>query len=249
MFERILGGKNRGRALSGRSPSRSTSRALLFPAGASCGAGCAKTHGYRCAYRDQAGNRCGWWCEDHSVTLNGHTWCQRHANVVKWLDARDGTIFEILNVPHIGDRSPNLAGILVDELDAEVVAYLTACFGHVRGVQVVTDKHVRASSIPKGRVERTSDAWMVLSEGSHVAWARGWGVFSEVGYHARIIIQATGTEPPFVHVYVNGNPVLSRVPDWIANRRAGTDQAEDRARFKGYILQAIRASVRAAELD
>lgn len=68
------------------------------------------------------GGRCGWWCQDHTVFLNGLTWCQRHANSTRWLDARSGSIFEILSRPAIDDRSPNLAGILVDELDGEVTA-------------------------------------------------------------------------------------------------------------------------------
>ncbi|HEV2033811.1 MAG TPA: hypothetical protein VGU71_06370 [Candidatus Dormibacteraeota bacterium] len=76
------------------------------------------------------------------VILNGRTWCQRHANSVKWLAAKDGSIFEILNVAAIDDRSPNLAGILVDEQNDEVTAHLTSCFAVRRGVHIVTDGNI-----------------------------------------------------------------------------------------------------------
>jgi hypothetical protein len=214
-----------------------------------CGAGCPWTRGYRCAYRDQAGNRCGWWCQDHTVVANGRTWCKRHANNVKWLDARGGSIFEILHRPAINDRSPNLAGILVDELNDEVTAHLMSCFGRQQGVRVITDSNVRVASVPKGRVEWTPDGPIVLSEGMQVAWARGWGVYSEVGYLTRVILRVTATEPPTIHLYVNGNPIVSRVPDWIANRGTGTDQAEDHARFKGVIMEAVRKAVTVADQD
>lgn len=183
------------------------------------------------------------------MVMNGRTWCKRHANNVKWLDARGGSIFEILHRPAIDDRSPNLAGILVDELDHDVSAHLFSCFGHQRGVRVITDSNVRVASVPKGRVERTPNGPIVLSEGSYVAWERGWGVYSEVGYLTRVILRVTATEPPVIHVYVNGNPIVSRVPDWIANRGNGTDQGEDHARFKKAIMEAVRNAVSVADQD
>jgi hypothetical protein len=181
------------------------------------------------------------------VILNGRSWCKRHANNVKWLEARSGSIFEILHLPAIDDRSPNLAGMMVDELDPDVTAHLVACFGHLPGVRVVTDSNVRVASVPKGRVEQTPDGPIVLSEGSYVAWARGWGVYSEVGYLTRVILRVTATEPPVIHVYVDGHPIVSRVPDWIANRAKGTDQGEDHARFKEAIMGPIRNAVSVAD--
>jgi hypothetical protein len=240
MFERILGPKKKGNT---NPPPDQRLRPVAFPAGAKCGAGCGKTKGYRCSYRDQTGARCGWWCSDHSVILNGRAWCQRHANSVKWLRARDGSIYEILNVAAIGDRSPNLAGILVDELNDEVIAHLKACFAQYRDVKVVTDGNIRSTVIPKGRVEQTATGPVVLSEGAHVAWARGWGVYSHVGYLARVVLRVTATEPPVVHLYVNGALALSRVPDWITNRGRGTDEGQDHATFKQAILEAIQKSV------
>jgi hypothetical protein len=183
------------------------------------------------------------------VIVNGKTWCKRHANNLKWLTARGGSIFEISQRPAINDRSPNLVGILVDELDREVTTHLVSCFGRQRGVRVITDSNVRVAAVPKGRVEQTPDGPIVLSEGSHVAWARGWGVYSEVGYLTRVILRVTATEPPTTHLYVNGNPIVSRVPDWIANRGTGTAQAEDHARFKGVIMEAVRNAVRVADQD
>ncbi|MFI5281758.1 MAG: hypothetical protein ACHQ0J_01350 [Candidatus Dormibacterales bacterium] len=137
-----------------------------------------------------------------------------------------------------------MTGTLVDELDDEVTAYLMSCFGHERGLRVVTDSNIRAVSVPKRRVERTPDGPIVLGEGYHVAWARGWGVYSEVGYLARVTLQVIATEPTTVHLYVDGNPILSRVPDWIANRGTEADQAEDHARFKRVILEGVRTAVR-----
>lgn len=239
---RIFGRKTNGavgHAATGHHP-----KPEAFPDGTVCGIdGCRNTKGYRCAYRDQTGTRCRWWCTDHSVISHGRSWCQRHANSVKWLKSRDGSIYEILHVAGMNDRSPNLVGILVDELNDEVVAHLESCFPQQRDVQVVTDGNIRATTVPKGRVEHTADGPVVLSEGSQTAWARGWGVYSHVGYLARVLLRVTGTEPPIVHVYVNGNPVLSRVPDWIANRGKDGDEARDHANFKRAVLDAVRRSV------
>ena len=139
--------------------------------------------------------------------------------------------------------APTLAAVLVDELDDEVTAHLKSSFGDQRGVRVVTDANIRTSMVPKGRVEVTPDGPIVLSEGSHVAWARGWGAYNETGYLARVILQVVASEPPVVHVYVNGNSVLSRVPDWIANRGTGADEADDHSRFKRVVLEAICGAV------
>ena len=39
---------------------------------------------------------------------------------------------------------------------------------------------------------------LVLSEGGETAWERGWGVYSHVGYLARVVLRVTATEPPIV---------------------------------------------------
>jgi hypothetical protein len=44
-------------------------------------------------------------------------------------------------------------------------------------------------------------------------------------------------------VYINGNAVLSRVPDWIANRGTGADEADDHSRFKRIVLESICGAV------
>jgi len=223
-----------------KTPTRKSPNAKTFPAGTTCGvARCHNSSGYRCSYRDQTGARCKWWCKDHSVILNGRAWCQRHANSVKWLDARDGSIYEVHHVAAMHDRSPNLVGLLVDGLNADVLAYLKSAFANQRDIRIVTDASVRTAVEPKGRVVRTPNGPVVESQGTHKVWARGWGVYSHVGYLARVVIKATATEPPVVQVSVNGHTVLSRVPDWISNRGKGTDEAHDRAAFKHAVLQAI----------
>jgi hypothetical protein len=242
VFNRIFGRKDKGEGDSSE-PAHERPKPEPFPDGVTCGAGCTRREGYRCAYRDATGRRCIYWCPDHSVYANGRTWCQRHANSVKWLQAQSGSIFEINNTAAIDDRSPNLAGMLVDELDGDVSAYLQACFGRWSGIKIVTDANIRASQVPKGRVERTADGPVVLSEGGRPAWDRGWGVFSPAGYLARVVLRVTATEPPVVHLYVNGAPVLSRVPDWIANRGRGTDPATDHANFRAAVMAAVQASV------
>jgi hypothetical protein len=245
MFDRIFRGKQSNEPdVTAHRP-----KAAPFPPGTTCGAGCANTIGYRCSYRDQTGTRCVWWCKDHSVILNGRPWCQRHANSVRWLSARDGSIYEILNVARIDDRSPNLAGILVDELNDEVIAHLKSVFANQHGVRVVTDGNIRSTAVPKGRVERTPEGPKIVSEGSHQAWARGWGVYSEVGYLARVVLRVTAEEPPVVHLYVNGALVLSRVPDWITNRGKGTSEEQDHQTFKQALLEAVQKSVIVAQED
>jgi hypothetical protein len=211
-----------------------------FPEGAVCGAGCGRTEGYHCSYSDGSGRRCEYWCEEHSVFLNGRMWCQRHANSVKWLRARDGSIYEIGHTAALEDRSPNLAGILVDELNPEMTAYLRSSFKGQSDVHIVTDGHVRTASIPKGRVEHTPDGPVVLSEGGQSAWERGWGVYSHVGYLARVVLRVTSSEPPVVYVFANGSLVLRRIPDWIANRGKGTNPQQDHADFKHAVLAAVQ---------
>lgn len=243
MFNRIFRRKDKDEGEAANSPTESRPRPEPFPEGVSCGAGCTRREGHRCSYRDATGRRCIYWCPDHSVFMNGRNWCQRHANSVKWLQARSGSIFEIQNTAAIDDRSPNLVGLLVDELDGDVTAYLQSCFGRWAGIQIVTDANIRSSQVPKGRVQRTAEGPVVLSEGSQSAWDRGWGVYSQAGYLARVVLRVTATEPPIVHLYVNGAPVLSRVPDWIANRGRGTDPATDHANFRDAVLEAVRTAV------
>lgn len=192
---------------------------------------------------DSTGVRCQYWCRDHSVFSKGRSWCQRHANSVKWLHARSGSIYEIGHGAAIGDRSPNLVGTLVDELDRDISAHLVSCFGNRSGVHIVTDGNIRASWIPKGRVEQTAEGPKVLSEGGIRAWDRGWGVYSHAGYLARVILRVTAAEPPVVHVFVNGIRIHSRVPDWIANRGKGTDERQDHATFRGAVLQAVQEAI------
>jgi hypothetical protein len=110
-------------------------------------------------------------------------------------------------------------------------------------VQIVTDAHIRTAQIAKGRVEHTPTGPIVLNEGSDVAWERGWGVFSHTGYIARVILRVTATEPPVVHVVVNGTLVLRRVPDWIANRGKGGNMEADRAAFRQAVLDSIRGQI------
>jgi hypothetical protein len=243
MFQRIFGRRPSNAPVAEQSTNGRKPHAKDFPRGVTCGAGCGRTRGYRCAYRDQTGARCVHWCEEHSVFMNGRMWCQRHANSVKWLRARDGSIFEISHTAAVDDRSPNLAGILVDELDAEVRAYLASCFKHHKDVQIVTDGNIRTATIPKGRVQQTPDGPIVLSEGGSTAWERGWGAFSHVGYLARVVLRVTASEPPVVHLFVNGGHVMGRVPDWIANRGRGTDSAADHENFRRAIIMGIHRSV------
>ena len=225
------------------SQSQGEVHAVDFPSHARCGAGCDKRTGYHCMYRDQSGNRCGWWCEDHSVVLGGRAWCRRHANSMKWIQAREGSILEIAAAPAVDDRSPNLVGMLVDELNSDVIGYLKASFGHVRGLQIVTDEGIRTGSVPKGRVEVTADGPIVLNQGAHKSWARGWAVYSEVGYLVRVVLQVTAADPPVVYVYVNGAPVLGQIPDWIANRSDHADLPAERANFRRLLLDGIREGV------
>jgi len=103
--------------------------------------------------------------------VHGRNWCQRHANSVKWVHARDGSIYEIGRQALLDDRSPNLVATLVDDLNAEVTAHLAAVFQRHKHVQIVTDAHIRTAQIPKGRVEHTPTGPIVLNEGSEAAWA------------------------------------------------------------------------------
>ena len=151
--------------------------------------------------------------------------------------------YEILASAAIDDLSPNLVGTLVDEVNTDITAYLTSCFGSHRGVHIVTDGNIRASSIPKGRVDHTPDGPIVLSEGGISAWDRGWGVYSHAGYLERVVLRVTAQEPPVVHVFVNGSRILSRVPDWITNRGRGADERLDHANFRDSVVEAVKGAI------
>jgi len=242
VFERLFGRRGGGASTAVEEPSHRPGP-KPFPDGVTCGAGCGRTSGYRCSYTDPTGRRCGYWCEEHSIWHNGRNWCQRHANSVKWIHARDGSIYEIGRQAMLDDRSPNLVATLVDDLNTDVTTHLAAVFRRHKNIQIVTDAHIRTAQIAKGRVEHTPTGPIVLNEGAERAWERGWGVFSQVGYMARVILRVTATEPPVVHVVVNGVLVLRRVPDWISNRGKGTDPAADRAAFRAAIFDAIRKQI------
>jgi hypothetical protein len=198
------------------------------PNAAGCGAGCGRAAGRRCSYRDVSGRRCGHWCEEHSVFSGGRTWCLRHVNSVRWLELRDGSTYEVCIEAPIDDRSPNLVGMLVEDLNRPMTAGLMAIYGRRQGVQIVTDGHVRTAHRENG------------SNGAgKPGWERGWVVYTDAGDVARVALRAAPAEPPTVDVYANGALVLSRVPDWIANRGRGTDPAVDRAKFRRDILAAV----------
>src|ERR1700694_5198003 len=90
-----------------------------FPAGVRCGAGCSNTEGYRCEYRDDKGEQCGWFCRNHTVFVHGQPSCRRHAATVKWVEPKEGAAYAVGPLGGVGDRSPNLVGFIVDLLDVE----------------------------------------------------------------------------------------------------------------------------------
>jgi hypothetical protein len=53
----------------------------------------------------------------------------------------------------------------------------------------------------------------------------------------------TAQEPPVVHVYVNGDRILSRIPDWIANRGRGSDDRLDHANFREAVVAAVEGAI------
>ncbi len=222
-------------------------RATPFPPSVKCGAGCAKTEGFRCEYVDSTGTRCGWWCTNHTVFMYGRAWCRRHASSVKWLNAKEGTFEAVVYAAAMDDRSPNLVAMIVDLLNVDVSECLRRSFAMHPEALVVTDGHVRPASIPAvhADTEVGGDALDDRSrqEGRQEAWERGWGVFSPLGYLARVVLRATVTEPPVVHVYVNGIDVLSRTPDWIANRGQDTDSAADQQAFGKAVVEAVTRNV------
>jgi hypothetical protein len=214
-----------------------------FPAGVACGAGCSNTEGYRCEYRDTTGAECGWFCRNHTVFVQGRASCRRHASTARWLQGREEPSFEAAHLALVEDRSPNLVGFIVDLLDVEVSSYLRGQFAVHPGAQVFTDSHVRPASIPPSRLEPDSGEQPPGSEGRQVAWERGWGVHSQVGFLTRVVLRVTETQPPVMHMFVSDALVLSRTPDWIANRGMGTDESADRESFRSAVIEALARNV------
>ena len=70
------------------------------------------------------------------------------AGIVDWEQVRaPGAEYEIGRQAMLDDRSPNLVATLVDDLNAEVTAHLAAVFKRYRGVQIVTDAHIRTAKL------------------------------------------------------------------------------------------------------
>jgi hypothetical protein len=216
-----------------------------FPPSVKCGAGCGNTEGYRCPYVDSTGARCGWWCANHSVFMQGRPWCRRHASIVRWLKAKEGTFGEPVYEAAIDDRSPNLVAFIVDMVDVEVLQFLRATYSTYPRMRIHTDDEVRLASISAHDAEPLALNVPPGPEGRQKAWERGWSVYSDVGYLTRIVLRATATEPPMVHLYVNDRHILSRAPDWIANRGRGTDAEQDRDAFRRAVVDSVISNVSA----
>jgi hypothetical protein len=202
--------------------------------------GCTETHGWRCSYRDPNGKRCGWWCKNHLVFEDGEPWCHRHVNTIRELRKRAGSIYEIGRMASIEDRSPRLASLIVEEIDKDVAGALQRVFDQYPGVSLVTDPAIREVQLARTAVVEAEDGPKVMRQGTERAWQRGWGVYSNSGYLARVSVRVTTSEPPVVQVLVNSRMVLSTVPDWIAARAVGqlaTD--EDKLAFRARVIAAI----------
>jgi hypothetical protein len=220
-------------------PTPRRAQGSVKPVGTCSRPGCTATKGWRCSYVDPKGKRCGWWCKEHLIFVQGQPWCHRHANTIRELRKRSGSIYEINRMAAIEDRSPSLASLIVEEVNQDVNSTLARHYAGIPGVTLVTDPAIREVQIAKTSVIEGADGLTVLRQGSERAWQRGWGVYSNSGYLARVSIRVTVSEPPVAQVLVNSRLILSTVPDFISARAAGQDDAGARAAFRARVVAAI----------
>lgn len=201
---------------------------------------CQRRGGWRCGYRDAAGVRCGWWCQDHVVFDRGRAWCYRHLNTMRAVPVRTQSIYDVKTPPAMGDRSPNLVNMLVDQLDEPVLATLRNFYGRLPGVEIKTDPLVREGREMITSISAGPESATLLPKGTARYWHRGWGVFVSQGYVCRIALKVRDAEPPVVQAVVNQRVMIEAVPTWITNRAQGQPTPSDAHQaFNLQILAAI----------
>jgi len=190
-----------------------------------CAAGCGAAGVRECEYVDRRGRGCGTrWCADHAIDVEGHTYCRRHAGVVRALAAPSN--LEQNEMPDVDSRAASLCEWLGNDLDGGIRAILKLAQGMHPGSQV--------SAKPLHRV--------IYGVPRRWSWHRAWMLQDVTGPRWRVTLAVNEEAETEVSVQVNASEVLRFVPPWVepGARRRGTD---------ALTAQRIRQEVRDRVLD
>lgn len=188
---------------------------------------CSATTGAACAYVDRRSRPCPTaWCPDHRATVEGRTYCRRHAGIVAALagDAR-------VPLPDLENRAPSLVEWVGRDLDAAVQDALAR--RHSRERLVV--EPVRLVFLGPERLR---------------VWERTWKLCAHTGFAAKVAIQVEEDHDTDVVVKVGPTAVARLTPPWIEHRRRGEiptpeDDAARRGAFYRDLAETVAQSLAA----
>ncbi len=190
-------------------------------------AGCANRGEFPCAYVDDDGNRCETiWCANHSHEHGGSRYCLRHDEVVRTLEAVEGSIRDFKR-PAVNDRCLALAELMFDDIRDKVAEALRQRYEGTPGAEVVIDTHARPAFV-----------------GIDLHWERYWAVLTHTGYLTRVALRVPSHEPPQVKILIQKKEIFSETPDWVLHRLQGLPpDPQDRPRFSEKLVSAIKAGL------
>jgi len=188
---------------------------------------CAGHNAVPCGYRDRRGRLCpGQFCPRHSESVDGVTFCRRHAGTVRALDGAG-------QLPDVDNRAPSLVHWIANDLDKAVRNLLTSV-AHP-GERLLFDNAVR----------------VVLDADRRGRWERSWKLIDSAGIVIKVTVEVDERSDPSVRVRVGSEIVAQRVPPWIERHLLQkeippeVDQA-DRQLFYGFLEDSVTAAVHLA---
>lgn len=172
-----------------------------------------------CEYVDRRMRRCATaWCSDHVDRVGKHTYCRRHAGIVRALGDQLPA-----GLPELSNRAASLAAYLGDELDERVVSLLGRAAAR-NGDASLVNHPVRLVSTAGGRERR---------------WQRSWNLVDSTGIVSRVAIEVDENDDAVVMTSVGSSRIGRGTPPWIGRREGGETDPERRAAF----VEAIGRSI------
>ena len=190
--------------------------------------GCANYNAVECGYRDRRGRTCkATFCPEHSVSVEGVTYCRRHAGTMRALGSK-GRVRS--GLPDLDNRGPSLVNHISDELDPAVMGVLAS---------VARDGE---------RVLREDEVTMAFDPDRNARWERSWKLVETTGVVIKVTVCVEDHRDETVAIRVGSELVGDGVPPWIQHRVRGetvsaeVDQSERRL-FYRFLTENITAAV------
>jgi len=192
--------------------------------------GCVRTDAAPCAYIDRRRRPCGYsWCPEHSTPFENRNYCRRHGGITRAIAENP---YETIEPPDLDSRALSLTEWMTADLDESVRQLMVE-------IQVPGDGSEITLHPLRLVIQRTPYSR---------SWARVWTMSTQTGVSRKLGIEVDEDRDFEVKATVDGNIVAAAVPPWIGDR--GTPIAEEaaarrRAEFRGSLVDALTASVRA----